>query len=77
MAFFVGCEWGGGQVAAIDGGTTGCIRDHNVITEELSQQAVVRCFTTASASAREFHQRLQEASLLNIGGFKLGTIGVL
>ena len=58
---------GGGQVAAIDGGTTCCIRDDRAVTEELRDQFHVRCLTASRAGAAELKQRAQQLRILDRG----------
>ena len=54
------CIGSGGQVAAVDGGTTGGVADHKTVTEQLGEQFQVRCFATARASAGVFEQRTDQ-----------------
>jgi len=56
-AFAVGGPGGGGQVAAIDGGTAGGIGNHHAVAKQLRYQADVRGLAAAAAGARELEQR--------------------
>ena len=51
----------------IDGGASGGIGDHHLLTEELGDAFQVRSLTATCASAGEFEQRLSELAVLDRG----------
>ena len=54
------------QVAAVDRGAAGRVRDVETVAKELRQQLDVRRFAATSAGAGEFKQRLQQLDVLHL-----------
>ena len=54
----------GRQVAAVDAGTTGGIRDYGAVAKELSQQFDIRSFPTTRAGARELNNGCNNCTFL-------------
>ena len=66
----------GGQVAAVDGGTTGGVGYQHAIAKQLTQQLQVRRFTAPSAGSREFKQGLLQLLFANLVQFQLAAIAI-
>ncbi len=58
---------GGGQVAAVDGGAAGGVRDDRPVAEQLGDQFDVGGFAAAGAGAGELKQRPQQLRVLDRG----------
>jgi len=56
-----------GSGTTIDGGATGSVSNHHLLTEELGDSLEVRSLTATCASAGEFEERLCELAVLNVG----------
>ncbi len=59
---------GGGEVAAVDGGTACGVGDDGAVTEELGDQFHVGGLTASRAGAAEFKQRAEQLRILDGGG---------
>ena len=66
--------WSGRQVAAVDGGASGRIRDDSAISEELRDQLQIRRLAATGAGAGELEQRLLHLLLADGADLDLAAI---
>ncbi len=67
LTLLVDSPWSGGLVAAINGGTTGCVGDDHAITKKLSSQLDIGSLATTTTSTRELKQGFELLRILDIG----------